>query len=62
MGEQKRPQAGERCGLDRRWWIGLQSGAGQHKALLALPGDRATKNFFESFGLKARLLTVHAPL
>lgn len=25
----------------------------------ALPGDRATKNFFESFGLKARLLTVH---
>lgn len=29
---------------------------------LALPGDRATKNFFESFGLKARLLTVHTPL
>ncbi len=26
---------------------------------LALPGDRDTKNFFESFGLKARLLTVH---
>lgn len=25
----------------------------------ALPGDRHTKNFFESFGLKARLLTVH---
>lgn len=25
---------------------------------LALPGDRHTKNFFESFGLKARLLTV----
>ena len=25
----------------------------------ALPGDRDTKNFFESFGLKARLLTVH---
>ena len=25
----------------------------------ALPGDRATKNFFESFGLKARLLTAH---
>lgn len=24
----------------------------------ALPGDRHTKNFFESFGLKARLLTV----
>ena len=28
----------------------------------ALPGDRDTKNFFESFGLKARLLTVHKPL
>lgn len=28
----------------------------------ALPGDRATKNFFESFGLKARLLTVHRSL
>lgn len=26
---------------------------------LALPGDRATKNFFESFGLKARQLVVH---
>lgn len=25
----------------------------------ALPGDRGTKNFFESFGLKARLLTAH---
>lgn len=25
----------------------------------ALPGDRSTKNFFESFGLKARLLVVH---
>lgn len=25
----------------------------------ALPGDRETKNFFESYGLKARLLTVH---
>lgn len=28
----------------------------------ALPGDRNTKNFFESFGLKARLLTVHLAL
>ena len=26
---------------------------------VALPGDRHTKNFFESFGLKARMLTVH---
>jgi GNAT superfamily N-acetyltransferase len=29
---------------------------------VALPGDRDTKNFFESFGLKARLLTVHRSL
>jgi GNAT superfamily N-acetyltransferase len=28
----------------------------------ALPGDRHTKNFFESFGLKARMLTVHLSL
>jgi N-acetylglutamate synthase-like GNAT family acetyltransferase len=28
----------------------------------ALPGARETKNFFETFGLKARLLTVHADL
>lgn len=28
----------------------------------ALPGDRQTKNFFESFGLKARLLVVHRTL
>jgi GNAT superfamily N-acetyltransferase len=29
---------------------------------LALPGDRATKNFFESFGLVARAIVVHRPL
>ncbi len=29
---------------------------------IALPGDRSTKNFFESFGLKARLLIVHKEL
>lgn len=28
----------------------------------ALPGDRHTKNFFESFGLKARLLIMHRDL
>ncbi len=28
----------------------------------ALPGDRQTKNFFESFGLVARRLTVHRSL
>jgi GNAT superfamily N-acetyltransferase len=29
---------------------------------IALPGDRATKNFFESFGLVARALRVHKSL
>jgi len=29
---------------------------------IALPGDRNTKNFFESFGLKARMLIVHRDL
>jgi hypothetical protein len=28
----------------------------------ALPGDRATKNFFETHGLVARALTVHRRL
>ena len=28
----------------------------------ALPGERATKNFFEEHGLKARLLTVYRSL
>jgi GNAT superfamily N-acetyltransferase len=28
----------------------------------ALPGDRATKNFLEGAGFKARLLTMHRPL
>ena len=29
---------------------------------VALPGDRATKNFFERFGLVARAIVVHRPL
>lgn len=29
---------------------------------IALPGDRATKNFFETFGLVARAIEVHRPL
>jgi GNAT superfamily N-acetyltransferase len=29
---------------------------------VALPGDRATKNFIEGFGLVARLITVHRDL
>jgi len=29
---------------------------------IALPGDRHTKNFFESFGLVARAITVHRSL
>jgi GNAT superfamily N-acetyltransferase len=38
---------------DRRC-VGLDS--------LALPGNRETKNFFESFGLVARAIVVHRPL
>ena len=29
---------------------------------IALPGDRDTKNFFETFGLKARAIVVHRAL
>lgn len=29
---------------------------------VALPGNRATKNFFESYGLVARAIVVHRPL
>ena len=29
---------------------------------MALPGNRATKNFFETFGFTARLLVLHRPL
>jgi GNAT superfamily N-acetyltransferase len=29
---------------------------------VALPGDRATKNFFEAAGMVARLISVHRPL
>ena len=29
---------------------------------IALPGDRATKNFFERFGLTARAIVVHRVL
>jgi len=41
-------------GASQRGCIGIDSSA--------LPGDRATKNFFESFGLKARQLVVHRSL
>jgi len=39
---------------DSRGCVGIDS--------IALPGNRATKNFFETFGFKARLLTVHRSL
>jgi GNAT superfamily N-acetyltransferase len=42
------------------------SWAGEHHCIgvdaLALPGGRATKNFFESFGLVARAIVVHRDL
>ncbi len=39
---------------DQRECVGIDSHA--------LPGNRATKNFFETWGFKARLLVVHRPL
>jgi GNAT superfamily N-acetyltransferase len=39
---------------DQRGCFGVDS--------LALPGDRSTKNFFESFGLVARAIVVHRRL
>ncbi|MDZ7679652.1 MAG: GNAT family N-acetyltransferase [Acidimicrobiales bacterium] len=39
---------------DERGCLGIDS--------LALPGNRETKNFFESFGLVARAIVVHRPL
>jgi len=41
-------------------WAGEQGCFGVDS--LALPGDRHTKNFFESFGLVARAIVVHRPL
>ena len=40
-------------------WSGAQGCLGIDS--VALPGDRATKNFFETFGLVARALRVHRP-
>jgi len=41
-------------------WAGQQGCFGVDS--LALPGDRHTKNFFESFGLVARAIVVHRSL
>ena len=41
-------------------WAGEQGCVGVDA--LALPGDRATKNFFETFGLVARAIVVHRDL
>jgi len=41
-------------------WCGAQGCFGVDS--LALPGDRHTKNFFESFGLVARAIVVHRRL
>ncbi len=38
-------------------WARSRAATGTDAAVL--PGDRAAKNFFESFGLKARLIRVH---
>lgn len=41
-------------------WAGERGASGIDS--IALPGDRATKNFFESFGLVARAIVVHRAL
>jgi GNAT superfamily N-acetyltransferase len=41
-------------------WFAFHDCVGVESA--ALPGERATKNFFEEHGLKARLLTVYRAL
>lgn len=41
-------------------WAGEQGCFGVDS--IALPGDRHTKNFFESFGLVARAIVVHRPI
>jgi hypothetical protein len=41
-------------------WCGIAGCFGVDS--LALPGDRHTKNFFESFGLVARAIVVHRKL
>jgi len=41
-------------------WCGAQGCVGVDS--IALPGDRATKNFFETFGMVARALRVHRAL
>jgi GNAT superfamily N-acetyltransferase len=54
------------CGIGERMltialdWFRSQGCIGVEAT--ALPGERATKNFFEEHGLKARLLTVYRSL
>lgn len=54
------------CGIGERMlglsidWFRSQGCVGVEAT--ALPGERATKNFFEEHGLKARLLTVYRSL
>ena len=49
------------CLMDHALAWAAEQGAGGVDSL-ALPGDRATKNFFESFGLVARAIVVHRAL
>lgn len=49
-----------RQGIARRLVKAAVGASGQLLDAYALPGDRATKSLFESFGWKARLLTMRA--
>jgi len=52
--------AHRRQGVARALVDALSALASPPTDALALPGDRATKSLYESFGWKARLLTMHA--
>lgn len=57
---------GRGVGLGEAMMDAMVAWAEEHQCVgidaLALPGNRATKNFFETFGLTARAITVHRAL
>ena len=53
---------GTNIGTTATAWIVALAGFGLKIDALALPGNRAAKNFFERFGLTARAIVVHRSL
>ena len=55
-----------RSGSAKRWWTTSSRTAATHECIgidaTALPGHRATKNFFETHGFTARALAMHRRL